>query len=128
MGDPVSPGRRGLSAHLDGSLTQSLSSRAVWRPVASDSKGLVVIYPDGRIAIDDRPIIEEGSDITTRIDVGDDPYDLYRYTVIGVHGPVYGYIASPNVPSAQERRVAARILFGPSAFGVERVEPVRGTR
>lgn len=129
MGDELnmSPGRRGHSAHLDRSFTQSLNTRAVWRPIISDSKGMVVAFPDGRIALDDRLIIEEGADITTTIDVGDDCYDLYRYTLTGVGGVAYGYIAALAPPDAHTRRLAAQILFGPRAFGVERVEQVRGT-
>jgi hypothetical protein len=87
-----------------------------------------VVHSDGKISLDDRPIIEEGAGITTSINVGDTPFELYRYTLIGLHGPSYGYIASASVPGAHARRAAAHILFGPGAGGIEQVEPVRGPR
>jgi hypothetical protein len=90
----------------------------------SASRGVVVIFSGGRIERCNCPVTEHGPDVTTCVEIDGLQYPLYRYTLLGVKETEYGFLGARTPPTVEERRRAAAELFGPRAFGIERIERV----
>jgi hypothetical protein len=82
------------------------------------------LFADGRAELTDHPIVESGPAATESIQIDGQKYPLYRYTLFTVSGTQYAYFAARTTPTAEQRQRAAELVFGPRAFGVERLEKV----
>jgi hypothetical protein len=91
-----------------------------------NSHRLVVISPDGQISRYDEALSVTGEDAPSIRDISGARYALYRCTLFGISGRVYGFIAALEPPTNEARDRAAAALFGPQAFGLVRLEPVGG--
>jgi hypothetical protein len=92
-----------------------------------DSRGLIVISPNGRFTRHANPVLPPGEGAPSILNIDGQVYDLYRYTLYGITGRVYGFVAAKTPPTSEEREVLALELFGPKPFGILRLERVDGT-
>lgn len=85
---------------------------------------VMILHPDGEMIASDFPIVEEGPDATTMIDVEGLAYLLYRYRAHTTSGIAFGYVAAPTKPTAAECTRLSCTLFGPDVPGIRSLELV----
>jgi hypothetical protein len=91
-------------------------------PVA---RKVLIMHADGEMIATECPILEEGPDTTTLIDVEGIAYYLYRYTATTPAGIEHGYVAAPTPPTVEEQSRVSCLLFGPGEPGIRSLEAVQ---